>query len=1288
MTLAASKKSHNKPCAVAIVAVGAIFPGRGDTTGFWRDIVEGVDTFGDVPETHWLAEDYYAADPKTADKTFGKRGGFLSPQAFDPVAFGVPPNALSSTDTSQLLALIAARQVLEEAERESGGKLDKSRTSVILGVASATELTAHMSGRLHRPAWVKGMREAGLAETEVQSIADRIASNFVEWRESTFPGLLGNVIAGRIANRLDLGGSNYVTDAACASSLAALQIALHELRTGDSDTVLTGGVDTLNDILMFMCFSKTPALSQTGNCRPFSGEADGTMLGEGIGMLALRRLEDAERDGNQIHAVLRGLGGASDGRATAIYAPLASGQATALRRAYEQAGYSPATVELVEGHGTGTIAGDKAELDGLHSVFDPAGKAGTPWCAIGSVKSQIGHTKAAAGSASLIKMVGALSRKVLPPTLNVKTPAPALRGDTPFYLNTTARPWIRSDSHPRRASVSSFGFGGSNFHTALEEYSGPNAAKPPRVMPAELLLFSASSDAALADAITRTSQQIEHEDDLSRLASKTHADFRRTRQCRAAIVAGHSAEFHNKAAKLTALLASHGAGNAPLGAGLQYACGKVVTGKIAFLFAGQGNQYVGMGAGLAMAFPAARQVWDEAASAPETRDLRLHELAFPATALTATEAKAQSATLTAMQHAQPAIAATSLAQLALLDVLGLQADMCAGHSFGEVMALHQAAVIDAKTALSVACARGSIMAAAAASSAGGMLAVQVSAAGIQPVLEAVGEELVLANDNAPDQVVLSGPIALIERAAAECERRQIKTQRLDVATAFHSTIVADAIAPFATALKEHTFRAPQCAVYANMTARPYPKTPASIQRSLSKQIGAPVLFRQCLEAMYTAGARIFIGIGPGSMVSTLARSTFAGRDVELLALDRKREDDISTFLSAIGQLAVLGQKLDIAALYRDLPTAKKRPAASKFSVAISGANYDKPYPPKGGASALPAPNTKLVRTQANLTTRKPNMPTHDTPPASSAMAAHAETEAERIYRDIAARHSEFMHMMTHAHTAFLNATVAQSAPTSGPIATPAPPIARASMPVPSAAAPAATPFQTTPLSNGSAKTNGMTAMPPSAPAPRPAPQSQAQPAAQTVATPQSSDPIAIVTRLVADKTGYPTDMLDPDMDLEGELGVDSIKQVEILSSLREQVPGLPEVEPEKLTTLRTIRLVAGFIQQGLSNASSVPTQAAAAPTPAPTPAPPADTNGAGNNAITADTIRNLIAEKTGYPAEMLEDDMDLEGELGIDSIKQVEILSSLRDQVPGLPEIETEQLAEMRTIRKIADFFY
>lgn len=1298
------------PADIAIVGYGAMFPGRGDTPGFWRDIAEGVDTLGPVPPTHWLIEDYYDANPRARDKTYGERGGFLSPQGFDPLSFGIPPNQIDATDSAQLLALMVAQTALDEAEKATNGTIDRKRTSCILGVASATELVGHMSGRLQRPSWVKGLREAGLPETQVQAIADRISENFSEWKESTFPGLLGNVVAGRIANRMDLGGSNYVTDAACASSLSALHGAIHELRAGDSDLVLTGGVDALNDILMYMCFSKTPALSPTGDCRPFSDKADGTMLGEGIGILALRRLADAERDGNRIHAVIKGIGAGSDGRATAIYAPLPDGQARALERAYEQAGYEPRSVELVEAHGTGTKAGDAAEISGLKLVFCEDGESvSDPWCAIGSVKSQIGHTKSAAGSASLIKTVMALSRKALPPTLKVDQPAPALAG-SPFYVNRELRPWIRDKSHARRASVSSFGFGGSNFHVTLEEYTGKLAPHPDRILPAELVMVSADTSDNLAKSIEAIASKLVHEEDLAIAASESHASFAADAVCRAAITASDNKDFATKAAKLASLIRGGTVETAPLPKGASVSLSKAAPGKLAYLMPGQGSQYVGMGRELALAFPEARAAWDFAASHKKAGKLGLHRLAFPPSAFNDEDAKAQADTLTAMENAQPALAAASLAVLAVLEKSGLNADMAAGHSFGEIMALNAAGVLSDKDALSTAVKRAKLMSQAAADNEGAMLATQASSQQLAPILKN-HPDVVVANDNAPTQTVLSGPVDAIEAARQAIEAAGIKARRLPVASAFHSPIVAGAVAPFRKALGKTDFAKADFPVFANASAKRYPLAYDKQRDLLAGQIESPVRFREIIEAMHEAGVTTFVEAGPGAVLTALVGQILPGK-ATAVALDDKKGSGLAAFLAGIGKLAVLGHEVDLEALFANMPAPEPRKARSKHAIDLTGANYNKPYPPKGGAAALPPPNAERVRPKTVETLSAPpdpiaSKPTPPTPssvkspqpgpspmteprqtaPASTAAQIHAQmTDAHNAYmQTLQAAHAQYMQatqaMLASASAAPAAAPQPQAAPAPQPVAPPAPaPVAAAPapqpapVPAPAAPAPAPAPEMAAP------------ALTP-APAPTPAP-----------AAPVAQDFTALVTSLVAEKTGYPSDMLEPDMDLEGELGVDSIKQVEILSALRERMPSLPEIEPEQIAELRTIAKIAAFLSP---SASAAP--APAAPTvhangngyangnghhvAAPAPAPAAPLAAAPSGVNMTELVRNLIADKTGYPPEMLEDDMDLEGELGVDSIKQVEILSALREQMPNLPEVEPEQIAELRSIRKIADFF-
>ena len=738
---------------IAVVGMAAFMPGSTDLDGFWRNVLTGRDLMTDVPASRWLIEDYYDPDPRATDKTYGRRGAFLPEVDFDPVHYGIPPNSLPAIDTSQLLALMVAERVI--ADCAVGLPEDRERVSVLLGVAPL-QLLVESAARLDRPVWLKALREHGLAEAQAQSICDSIAAEFTPWQEETFPGLLSNVVSGRIANKFDLHGANHTTDAACASSLAALYSAVADLSLQRSDLVITGGVDTSNDIPMYRCFTSTPALSPTGDCRPFSAAADGTMLGEGIVMFALKRIADAERDGDHVYAVIRGVGASSDGRGTAIYAPLPAGQVRALQRAYESAGYGPDTVELVEAHGTGTGAGDAAEFTALSQVFGAADRPDRQWCALGSVKSQIGHTKAAAGAAGMLKAVLALQQKVLPPTIKVDRPNPALGlADSPFYVNTATRPWVRpaaEDAHPRRASVSSFGFGGTNFHLALEEYvpaSGSSATAPRRLpaAPTELILISGPAPGALLDR----ARQLDLRRPLTDLARQSQHDFNHEDHARLAIVARDADDLAAKLAEAAArietgpLLAARGQ--------VYYGDGPPTPGLTGFLFPGQGAQYVGMGADLAVHLPPARAVWDRAATR-EPGDLPLHRVVFPPPAFSDREHAEADERLTATEWAQPALAVHSMALLAALARLGLKPDCVAGHSFGELVALHAAGAFDADVLVRLARSRGELMR-DAAEVPGAMLAVTASRDQAEAAVAGL-PDVWLANHNAPAQVVLAG----------------------------------------------------------------------------------------------------------------------------------------------------------------------------------------------------------------------------------------------------------------------------------------------------------------------------------------------------------------------------------------------------------------------------------------------------------------------------------------------------------------------------------------------------
>ena len=1316
-----SSTTHRQQIPIAVVGISTLFPGSTDSRGFWNDILAGKDLITDVPASHWLIEDYYDPDPKALDKTYAKRGGFMPTVDFDPLEFGLPPSIVPATDSAQILALIVAQKVLEDASQGQFATMDRERISVLLGVTSAQELLGNMVSRLQKPVWLKALRESGVPENEAQDICLRIANSYTPWQESSFPGLLGNVVAGRIANRFDLRGTNAVTDAACASSLAAVSMGINELQLGQSDLVITGGVDAMNDIFMYLCFSKTPALSPTGDCRPFSDAADGTMLGEGIAMMALKRLDDAERDGDRVYAVIRGVGSASDGRANSVYAPLPAGQARSLTRAYEVAGFGPETVELVEAHGTGTKAGDAAEFAGLKLAFGGA-REDNQWCALGTVKSQIGHAKASAGAAGLFKAIMALHHKVLPPTIKVDRPNPKLEIEqSPFYLNTQRRPWIRDNTHPRRASVSSFGFGGSNFHVTLEEYvpsvpTGKSAWRL-RTVPTELVLLSAASPAELV-AQCRALAGVKKE--LCHTARETQLAFSPTAGTRLAVVAADADEMAQKLTQAAATIEKAPATAYSSPTGVHYATGVADAGQLAFLFPGQGSQYVGMGAEVAMAFDVARQAWDDAANLPFD-GVPLHNVVFPKPVFSDADREAQQKALTATEWAQPALGVHSQSLANVLHVLGVRPNCVAGHSFGEVSALHEAGVLDAASLVKVARRRGELMRDASAVP-GAMTAVARAIDEVRAAVAESGANVVVANHNSPTQVVLSGSLEEITKVEAALSAKGMTAKRLPVATAFHSPLVAGSSVPFGEFLQGVALNAPQIDVYSNATAATYATEPAAIRTQLAAQLAQSVRFVEQIEAMYASGVRTFVEVGAGSVLTELVGRILGDRPHRAISLDRKGKHGVTTLQEGLGRLALAGVAMDFAPLWAQFAPASDKPVKKPaMTMPICGANTGSPYPPRGGAKDLPPPNPPRalpvapepiiiretvvvhepapVAVQAGAVVPAPVAalaPVMSVAPEAHLAWVHAFSETQRQTADA---HAAYQRAMADSHMAFLKTaessyaglgammgSTALAYQTAQPVAYGAAPLAAAaqpiavSQPVAAVAAPVAVLAPASVVAQVAA-----------------APVMAIAPAASTVATASvaahaipasataSIDLEALMMSIVAEKTGYPQEMLGVQMELEADLGIDSIKRVEILSAMRERAPNLPEVKPTELATLRTLGQIIDHMRAAGGAAFAAVAQAAASP---------AASNSVAAHAIPASAtasidlealMMSIVAEKTGYPQEMLGVQMELEADLGIDSIKRVEILSAMRERAPNLPEVKPTELATLRTLGQIID---
>jgi acyl transferase domain-containing protein len=458
---------------VAIIGMACLFPGSPDLASYWENIVAGRSFISDHPDPH--AVKFLDPDANVFERIYSLRGGYLGELAtFDPMKHGVMPADVKTGDLDQFLSLRIATRAIEDAGIDLA-KVDRDRVEVILGhstyftpgninwfqVGTALDQTVEVIAELHPE----------MSQAELGTLREGLKKSLPAFTPQTPPTLIPNIIAGRIANRMDLMGASYILDAACATSHIAVGNGVKDLLTDECDYALVGATQASLLVLELMLFCAIQGMSHHPELRPFDRAADGTMLGEGVGVMVLRRLADAERDGNRIYAVIKGIGTASDGRARALLAPRLEGQQLAIQRAYDRARVDPRTVELVEAHGTGIPLGDVTEIHALAGVFGPR-QGSRPTCGVGSIKSMIGHCRSAAGIAGMIKATLALHHKTLPPTLNCDEPNPDLELErTPFYINTNSRPWIRPrGGSPRRAGVSAMGFGGIDAHCVLEEH--------------------------------------------------------------------------------------------------------------------------------------------------------------------------------------------------------------------------------------------------------------------------------------------------------------------------------------------------------------------------------------------------------------------------------------------------------------------------------------------------------------------------------------------------------------------------------------------------------------------------------------------------------------------------------------------------------------------------------------------------------------------------------------------------------------------------------------------------
>ncbi|MCB0379089.1 MAG: SDR family NAD(P)-dependent oxidoreductase [Bdellovibrionales bacterium] len=1299
---------------IAIVGMACWYPGAKNIMEFWENILTRRRQFRRMIDKRFPLDVYYDPDRKAPDKTYSSQASFIDGFEFDWAQNRFPKSAYESTDLVHWLALDVSTKAVHDAKL-SRNTIPVNKTGVIVGNSLTGDTSRSNGVRLRWPYFEKVLVEAaklrGMNDEDLRGLlefSEKICKDTLPpITEDTLAGSLANTIAGRIANYFDLDGGGFTVDGACASSLLAVANSATSLAVGDLDLAVCGGVDLSIDPFEIIGFSKVGALAEK-EMRVYDREGKGFIPGEGCGFVIMKRLEDAVRDKDKIYSVLKGWGISSDGSG-GITAPKSSGQAKAIQRAYEKAGYNISDCHFIEGHGTGTTVGDRRELEGLSMVAKETG-SGPRAIGMTSLKSIIGHTKAAAGIGSFIKACIAVNRRVAPPTSGCENHNPVFdQGAIELFPLIKGKKFRKNEKV--RAGVSAMGFGGINCHVTLESYAEPalevEPSIPEDVLMAsfskhELFLFTAQTVQQLKDDLQKWKKEAMSISfaELTDIAAHLAQLVSPTMPFRASLLASSPQDLLSKLEELEGLTQKMPGDGETMSNSSHtvWVSNKAVNPKVGFIFPGQGSQKINMGAVLKDRFRWAKKMTSQANNYLKDNfsiDLSNKIYKDSEIAKSSEDVKLWVEDLKQTQIAQPAICMTSTLWAHRLKDLGVNPQVVCGHSLGELTALHWAGAYDFKNLIQISAVRGKLMM-ANSENPGSMLSLSCDGKTAQDLIAQVDSIVAVANMNGPKQTVVSGELDGIKKVAKLASDQGISCQELNVSNAFHSPLVQEA----ADLLKESihleemvsSFRFEFLSGIDSKAISPE----ESIGDYLSRQIISPVNLVELVKEL-EGKCDILIEVGPGSVMSSLVKGQCDPEKLKVFPVESKPGDEQS-FLKALAVLFACGVDLRGDRIFANrltrpfVPFKEKKfiesPCEKPLHISDELQNYlQSKRNPSGVAVKAGAPITPS-HPSVNVESLPAKVIPMETKRVSTneAMQSHDVKEALiGVLTQVTGFPSDTFNMEMR-----LLDDLNMDSIKAGEVVTQISDICSIEMnnidPIQLANATlgeivemivALNPVRSTFIETevvakaagseyiGNQQVTSSVMQRPFVPVVSVVPTSVGAPplSKPETVTNQDVDPQAVLYSALARVTGFDTSILDPNMRLLDDLNLDSIKAGEVVSELRSHFPNAGEIDPIQFANA-TIEDIVDFFKQG---AGSGPIKVA----PAPALSIPNPERKVQN---ILDLVKAEFALLSGYDLSTLSGNQDPQDDLRMTPQQIVEAMRSLFDKNRLDFNVDSDQL--------------